>query len=144
LGNINKEDAVLEMHHNFFTLFDYCAIVTNWFLSKGERVNTFKVAKVVLDEHFVEHIQVVMLSKSVHQAIDTGEVFINLKQGIGNVGEFLKKYKDGLTPYYIDKIKEYIELSKKYQSSDSDIFELEDKYVNWSYASLPDSIKERF
>lgn len=144
LGNIHKEDAVLEMHHNFLTLFDYCAIVTNWFLSKGETVNTFKVANVVLQEHFDEHVQVVMLSKSVHQSVDTGEAFINLKQGIGNIGEFFKKYKEGLSPYYIEKIKAYIELSKEYQSHDSGIFDLEENMVNWSYASLPDSIKDRF
>ena len=38
-------------------------------------------------------VQIVMLSKTPHQLIDTGEIFINLNQGIGKVINFSKNYK---------------------------------------------------
>ena len=144
LGNIDRFDATIEMHHGpMLTLFDYCAIVVDSLISRNEsNINTFKVAKIILDEHYKEHIQVVMLSKTVHQAVDSGELFINLNQGIGNVNEFLKEYKDGLHNYK-DKINKYIDLSKKFKSHDSNIFDLEDKMISWNYRDLPNEISKR-
>lgn len=133
LGNITRFDAAIEMHHGpMLTLFDYCAIVVDHLLNEEKNINTFIVADLVLQEHYLEHVQVVMLSKTVHQLVDSGELFINLNQGIGNVNEFLKKYYKGLDKYKT-KINEYIELSKKFKSHDSNILSLEDNMVSWSY-----------
>ena len=143
LGHISKYDAKIECHHNFFSLYDYVSVITNALLARKEFVNTFKVAKLVIDEHYAEHVNLVMLCKTAHEAVDTGDIFINLSQGIGNLGEFLKKYKDGLTEPYIDKLNEYIELSRKFKSTDNRIFELEDAMVNWSYKSLPNDFSKR-
>jgi hypothetical protein len=143
LGHISKFDANLECHHNFFSLYDYVSVVTNALLARGEMVNTFKVAKLVMDEHYAEHVNLVMLCKTAHEAVDTGDIFINLSQGIGNLNEFLKKYRDGLTEQYIDKLNEYIKMSRKFKSTDNRIFELEDRMVNWSYKSLPNDFSKR-
>lgn len=133
LGNISRYDAVIEMHHGpMLTLFDYCSIVVDHLLNEGHTINTFKIANIVLQEHYLEHVQVVMLSKTVHQLVDSGELFINLNQGIGNVNEFLKKFNKGLERYK-SKINEYIDLSKKFKSHDSNILELEETMISWSY-----------
>ena len=133
LGNISRYDAVIEMHHGpMLTLFDYCSIVVDHLLNEGHTINTFKIANIVLQEHYLEHVQVVMLSKTVHQLVDSGELFINLNQGIGNVNEFLKKFNKGLERYKT-KINEYIDLSKKFKSHDSNILELEKTMISWSY-----------
>jgi hypothetical protein len=84
-----------------------------------------------------------MLCKTAHEAVDTGEIFINLSQGVGNLNEFLKKYRDGLTEPYIDKLNEYIKMSRQFRSTDNRIFELEDAMVNWSYKSLPNDFSKR-
>lgn len=136
LGNIDKEDAIIEVHHNLFTLFDICAIITDYHLLKDEKVNSFMIAKEVIDEHYAGHVQLVNLCKTVHQAVDTGEVFINLNQGTGNLNAFIDKYKSALGRY-VEKINEYIELSKKFRSHDSGIFDLSEKMVDWSYKNLP-------
>ena len=126
LGNISRYDAVIEMHHGpMLTLFDYCSIVVDHLLNEGH-------TNIVLQEHYLEHVQVVMLSKTVHQLVDSGELFINLNQGIGNVNEFLKKFNKGLERYK-SKINEYIDLSKKFKSHDSNILELEETMISWSY-----------
>lgn len=134
LGNISSMDAVIEAHHGpIFTLFDYCVIITNFLLKKEGKVTTFRVAKLVLDEHFNGNVQIVMLAKTPHQLIDTGEMFINLNQGIGNVTKFIKKYKEGLDESYIHKINSYIRMSEEHESSDNGLLELDGKQVNWSY-----------
>jgi hypothetical protein len=136
LGHIEKNDATIEVHHNLFTLFDICSIVTDSHLIKDEKVNTFMIAREVIDEHYAGHVQLVNLCTTVHQMIDTGEVFINLNQGTGNLNAFIEKYKDAMGRY-VDRINEYIDLSKKFKSNDSGIFDLSKKMVNWSYRSLP-------
>lgn len=134
LGNVNRYDATIELHHGpALTLFDYCAIVTNSFIKRKKKINTFRIANAVMDEHLLGNVQFVMLSKTVHQMIDSGELFISMKQAIGDVNTFLKKYKDGLDDMYIDKINRYIDMSKKYDSTDNGIFDLEENMVNWSY-----------
>lgn len=134
LGNISSSDAAIEAHHGpLFTLFDYCVIITNFLLKKEKKVTTFRVAKLVLDEHFDGNVQIVMLSKTPHQLIDTGEIFINLNQGIGKVVNFIKKYKEGLDETYIKKINAYIRMSEQHESSDNGLLELDGKTVNWSY-----------
>lgn len=135
LGHISRFDATLELHHGpMLTLFDYCAIITNAMIARNsDRINTFTIAKRVIDEHIAGHVQLVVLCKTVHQLIDTGEIFINLNQGIGDVKAFLDTYHDGLDDIYVAKINEYINLSKKFESTDNKILDLEENMVNWSY-----------
>ena len=141
LGHISRYDATIEMHHGpMFTLFDYGAIITNYHVFKGEAINTFMIAKELLDAHFDNMVQVVMLCKTAHQAIDTGEIFINLNQGIGDVMKFIEKYRSGMDNILIQKVNDYIDLSKKFESTDNNIFELEDEMISWSYRDQPSSL----
>ena len=142
LGNISRYDATVEMHHGpMLTLFDYAAIITNYHIFKGEAVNTFRIAKELLNAHYDNIIQVVMLCKTVHQAIDTGEIFINLNQGIGDVIKFIQKYRIGIDDILLRKINDYIDMSKKFDSTDNTIFDLEDKMISWSYRDQPSSLE---
>ena len=134
LGNISRFDAELQLHHGpMLTLFDYCMIVLNYYLNNNEKVNTFKIARTVLDEHMNGHVQFVVLCKTVHQLIDSGKIFINLNQAIGNIIPFLTKYKAGISNNMKDKINEYINLSKQFESTDNNILALEEKMITWSY-----------
>lgn len=139
LGNVDSNmsekghKVSVEMHHGpIFTLFDYCATVITSELKRGQKVTTFKIAKLVMDEHWAGNIQTVMLSSTVHAAVDSGKIFINLKQTTGNISGFIKKYGDGLTAKNIETINKYIDLSNKYKSTDNGLFELKDAMVDWS------------
>ena len=133
LGNLTVDDVEIEVHHNCLTHFDICAIITNALLKRGEKVTTFEIARLDLLEHKLGHVQLVCLSKSVHQAVDTGELFVNLNQGIGNLRAFIEKYKDGIDDIYKEKLNKYIKMSKEFKSTDSGIFDLAEELENWSY-----------
>lgn len=137
LGHIEVDEddnVTLEMHHGpILTLFDYCAIVTDYLLNNNQNINTFKVARIVLNEHFEGNIQTVMLSKTVHQLVDSGKLFISFNQAIGNLNNFLIKYKDGLNPERISKINQYIELSKQYDTYDNHLLDLKNTITDWNY-----------
>lgn len=133
VSNENDEKITIEMHHGpILTLFDYCAIVLDHLIEEDEKITTFKVAKIVLEEHYNNNVQVVMLSKTVHQTVHAENIFINYKQGFGNLNAFLKKYYKGLQNEQIMKINRYIETSKKYDSFDRDLLSLKQNLLHWS------------
>ena len=95
LGNIQEldpSDNLIEMHHGpMLTLFDYCAIVINYRLYTNQKINSFIIANIVINEHFSGNVQTIMVSETVHEAIHVpGGPFISLDQGYGDVYGFLK------------------------------------------------------
>lgn len=133
LSNISHDDADIEMHHGpILTLFDYVSIVTDHFLATGKKVNTFTVADTVIEEHYNHNVQVVMLSKTVHEQVHENNIFINLNQAFGDLNKFLRKYRQGVHPDQVEKINKYIEMSKKYDSFDKDVLKLSGFVKNWS------------
>ena len=131
LSNIkpDSEEAYtkIEMHHGpILTLFDCVAIVLDHYINTGKKVTTFGIAKVIIAEHFDLNIQTVMLSETVHEQVHEGNIFINMRQGFGDINTFLTKYSEGLR--YNDelknKINKYIETSEKYDSFDKHVLDL--------------------
>lgn len=117
----NKEKVTIEMHHGpILTLFDYCDIVTSALINRGEKVNTFMVADIVIKEHFLNNVQVVMLSKTAHQLTHAGKLFIHPGQAWGDLNNFLLKYKEGVTSEQTSIINEYIQQAETYNSTDGD------------------------
>lgn len=130
LKNITDEDASIEMHHGpIFNLFDYCAIVLEYFLLKKWKITTTRIADVVLDEHQKNRIQVVMVSSSIHEQIHAGNIFINQHQAYGNLTEFIEKYADAISDEYRDQLNRYIDRSLLYDSNDFGILELNKKLI---------------
>lgn len=132
LSNVDDESADIEMHHGpILTLFDYVAIITDWMIARKKKVNTFTVSDIVLEEHFRNRIQIVMLSTTVHEQVHDNKVFINLNQAFGDLNAFLKMYGEGLQMDQIRKINDYISKSKKYDSFDNDVLTLEGAVKTW-------------
>lgn len=130
LKNITDEDASIEMHHGpIFTLFDYCAIILEYFLLKKWKITTARIADVVLDEHQKNRIQVVMVSSTVHEQIHAGNIFINYHQAYGNLKEFIDKYAIAISDEYREQLNRYIDRSLLYDSSDFGILDLNKKLI---------------
>ena len=126
IDNTRFPNTSIEMHHGpMFTLYDVCAIVTDHLLNKDEKVSTFKIAKLVLDEHEKNHIQVVMgLTKTNHQLLHDGKIFVHINQAIGDVLAFIKKYKKGLRREHLYTLEEYLKLCKKFDATDNDYLQI--------------------
>lgn len=126
IDNKKFPNTSIEMHHGpMFTLYDVCSIVTDHLLYEGEKVSTFKIAKLVLDEHEMNHIQVVMgLTKTNHQLLHDGKIFVHVNQAIGDVMAFIKRYKKGLRREHLYTLEEYLKLCKKYNATDNDYLQI--------------------
>lgn len=122
IDNEKFPNTDIEMHHGpMFTLYDIVSIVTDHLLSQGNKVTTFGVAKLILCEHELHRIQVVMgLTKTNHELVHDGKMFIHIKQSIGDVMAFIKDFKYGLRREHLYTLQEYLNLCKKYDATDND------------------------
>lgn len=129
LGNVQEvdpSDNLIEMHHGpLLTLFDYCTIITNYLLYNRYKFNEFTVAKMVMEEHYNNRVEVIMVCETVHDLLHSpGGPFVELDQGFGDVYGFLKKYKNGLDSNLIYKINRYYDKSVNIGTQDYKLFEI--------------------
>lgn len=133
-GNIDDSDGkvTIEMHHGpILTLFDIASIIVDDQLKKGKKINSFVIADIVIDEHFLNNIQIVMLSKTDHELVHTRDIFLHFNQAFGSIEKFLKKYKNGLSVELLYKIKKYLSLCEKYDYFDNEILSLNKSVGKW-------------
>lgn len=118
--------VTIEMHHGpLLTLFDYVSIITNKKVTNGEKVTTFRVADEVLEEHYALRVQTVMLALTNHEAVHNRDIWLNIKQGFGNLGEFIEKYAAYFTPEQKYRIAKYISICEQSDSFDIGIFDVD-------------------
>ena len=126
LPHLTDKDCTIEMHHGpIFTLYDICDIMIDHFIRKGWEVTTFDIADKVLDEHWENRIQVVMLCTTIHNDVHDREIFISTEQAWGNLGEFLKRYK--LSPELREKYNRYMDRCQVLDSTAYDRLQLNEK-----------------
>lgn len=129
----DKGKISLEMHHGpILTLFDTCEIMTNYFRAMGkDNINTFMVAREVVEQHRLNHVRVIFLCKSAHQKVHEEGIFLNYMQGFGDTLEFLRLFKEGVSKNMRIKINEYIAWSMEHDSTDSNILKLASTMREW-------------
>lgn len=138
--------VVVEMHHGpILTLFDTCEIVLNHLLAHHDtHITTFSVANKVIEEHRLNNVRVMMVTKTVHQKIHDDSIMLNYNMGFGDTAEFLRKYSDGVDKSMRRKINAYIEWSKSNDSFDNAVLEIAEnmtKYEN-DFDEFEDTLNE--
>ena len=127
LSNITDDDAPIEMHHGpILTLYDYCDIAIEYFLLKKWKITTYRIADYVLDEHYRNHVQVVMLSETAHEEVHDRSIFIHYNMAFGDLPAFIKKHREAINDTYDEKSDRYIERCTQYDSTDFGVFKLND------------------
>lgn len=128
LTDLNDEDCDIEMHHGpIFTLYDICIIMIRYFLHRGWAITTYDIAKKVLDEHFNNNIQVVMLSSTIHEDVHNRNIFINYRQAFGDLNKFITKYGCVFGDDYREKFNRYVDRSLMEESSDYGILDFSER-----------------
>ena len=119
-------DAEVQMHHGpLFTLYDYVAVVLENFMKNNKKINTFRIADQVLQEHYDLNVQIVMLTVTNHEAVHNRDIFLNIKQGFGDISGFIERYRNDLTDDQKYRIYKYIKLCESTDSFDNNIFDVE-------------------
>ncbi|AMS01326.1 hypothetical protein AR9_g242 [Bacillus phage AR9] len=105
----------LEFHHYPFTLFDIVSIVLDeHILVNGEkRINPFDIAEEVMELHYQNYIGLVPLTKTVHELVHSGKIFVNLNYVFGNYTKFINKYESANTENFQVLLGNLEQLSQK-------------------------------
>ena len=125
-SKLTGKDVTIEMHHGpIFTLYEIVEVVLQKFIKCGYKINTMRVSDVVLQEHFDLNVQIVMLAVTFHEGVHNKDIFLNLKQGFGDIARFIEKYASYLEDNQKYKIYNYINLCKDNESFDKGILDVE-------------------
>jgi hypothetical protein len=132
MPGVTGEKATIELHHGpILTLYDYCSIILDSYLVNGEAISSIGLAKVVMQEHFDNHVQCVMLSKTAHQLFHSGKLFIHPSQAWGDLNAFLDKYGDGVSHEQAETINNYLSLAQQNKSTDNGLMQF-GSVSNWN------------
>jgi hypothetical protein len=135
-GNISSEMADLEMHHNMLTLFDLAFIICEHMLNSGYCVDTYRIIQLLKKEHSNHHVQLVMLSKTPHQAYhnSNGCLFLPPNMAFGYWFEFLKTYPLGISKDIAFKIIGCLDKAKDTNGkiTDNGLLNIRNFVLEWS------------
>lgn len=134
LGNVNKDMATIEMHHNFLTLFDLALLISEHLLNTIDTVSTFDVIYLLEKEHTNNRVPIVMLSNTPHDLYHNDPTFFIPPQStFGKWWELLDNYKYGITLDIAYKIQNYAKQCINHNNEYSNyILELSNTIMQWS------------
>lgn len=119
-GNISSEMATTEFHHYPFTLYDIVEIIVNKHIQQKDKYTSFDIAQEVLQLHYDNLIGLVKLTKTNHELVHAGKLFIPLDSVFGKVNTFTEMYKTYMFTDQIDKFNELVRETKEYNDRNVD------------------------
>lgn len=129
------DDVVkLEMHHGpIFTLYDYVKIAIEYLFDNAQPVSTFTVGKLVMNEHAMNRVQVVMLTKNNHKLVHANKLFVDLRQCHGRLKDFITIYHKYIesSPKLVGKIRMYKNLIETKKLHETDILQISN-ILSWN------------
>lgn len=138
MPNITGEIATLEMHHNFLTLENICLLLTEHTLKTRGYVSTFDIVQLLKEEHRLNNVPIVILSKTSHQISENNqECILPAQMCFGDWATLLSKYNRGITKGIYKKIIEFITCSIEADKSSEvkiiyDLLEFRENLEGWS------------
>ena len=138
---INGKRYSIEIHHEPFTLFDIVDTVLNKFDIDGIPYNMFALAEEVMALHYDGKVGLISLTKTQHELLHNGKIFIPLQYIYHDYGEYFKEYEPYMGEEVKGKLKMKVELSMKCEDVQSNVLDPTFVYVNidgFNFPSVPD------
>lgn len=133
-GNINVDDADIELHHNVLGLFDICLLISSHIVNTVGIISTFDLIELLIQEHYNNRVGVTFLSKTAHQMYTNDpDAYIPPEMTFGKWWELLSIYKYGITYDIANKVLRYL---NKYQNQLPTSVQLPQNEEIISYASF--------
>lgn len=131
---IADEMAKVELHHNMLTLNDIAFIICEHVLNVVGHITTFQLRQLIKEEHKLNNIQIVMLSKTSHQVYtNTDLVYYHPKNAFGDWVSFINRYKYGITYDIAEKLIEHINMACSQNNSyDNNMLKLRDTILSFA------------
>lgn len=121
LKNVGPKDGAkrisIELHHEPFTLYDYCNVVLQKYIDSGLPLNDLLMADEVLELHYANKVGLIPLSKTMHQIVhNSDKLLIPLNMVYGQYSDFLEEYDQFIDEEDMDlyhKLERKMDMTKK-------------------------------
>jgi hypothetical protein len=112
-GNLSDDidGLTLEYHHYPFTLYDIVEICMNKRILNNEKFTSMDIVDEVLMLHQLNEVGLVKLSKTAHELVHAGKIFIKLESVFGDVNKFIKKYRDYIPDETLENYNNLIDMN---------------------------------
>ena len=132
-----RKNNLIEMHHNFLTIYDIALLITEHTLNTKGFISTFDLVQLLKEEHKNNRIPLVMLCKTAHQMFHNNQEFmIPANMCFGFWQELLEKYNQGITIEIANKVITFIQKSLEIQGLGVDftnnLLQLRENILGWS------------
>ncbi len=117
LSGEDEVDIKIEIHHSPLTLYDLVTIVYRKRIFYGESLEVQLVAKEVTMLHYRLLIGLIPLSKTCHQLVHDGKLFIPVNNVLGDWRKFVELYKPHMDQEQLDTL----ERIERYSMEESDL-----------------------
>jgi hypothetical protein len=140
--NGNGRKYSIEIHHSPFTLYDICETVLNKFDIEGIEYNPFHLAEEVMRLHYDGKIGLINVTKTQHELIHSGKIFIPLQFIYHDYGKFFNEYEPYMSDTLKERIKYIVEMSEKCEEIQSNSLNPIFTYINVDGFEFPNVPEE--
>lgn len=142
--NVNNKinGITIEIHHEPFTLYDVTYIVMQLYLDEGYPLKPSNIAEEVIALHFYGMIGLIPLSKTVHELVHAGQIFIPITYVFGDVEKFYKKYFKYMSQQQKEILAKSIKISQQLADSEPKVLKKKYTYLDVDGMYLPAKIKK--
>lgn len=138
LSTENGRKYTIEIHHEPFSLFSITDTVIRKREALNEEINPYLIAEEVMGLHYDEKVGLIPLSKTMHELVESGKVYVPLQY----IYQSYEKFYDEYESWMDDKVKTAIEgkvaLSLKSGDILSDVLDPEFVYINIDGFNFPE------
>lgn len=138
----NKINGIkIEIHHEPFTLYDISSIIISEFIEEGYPLDIPNIVETVLIIHYYGLVGLIPLSKTVHELVHAGEVFVPISYVFGDIEGFFNKYRKYMTENQKEFLLNSIKMSDKLANSSPKVLQKKFVYLDVDGMLLPSKIK---
>ena len=138
----NGEKVKIEIHHEPFTLFDISQIVLEKHIDQSPyAVNTFVIAEEVAKLHYQGSVGLIPISKTIHDLVHDGKLFIPLQNLYGFYIRFIEDYEPYIPNDILAMLETKLAMSQDIESQDMSILETKYTYLDVEGMTFPQIIE---
>lgn len=137
--NTKKRNIRIEIHHEPFTITDLINIAIKYFIDNDIEIDDFEIAEFVMRWHYYGLIGLIPLSKTVHELVHDGKIFIPFSFPFGDIGTFYKLYNKYMSDNLKSTIKQIMEQSVKFENNPPEVLRKRFVYLKVDGFELPDA-----
>lgn len=119
--NANGRRYTIEIHHEPFTLFDIIDTVVRKMIAEDIPIEPLRVAEKVMELHYDGKVGLINLTKTQHELVGNGQIFIPLQFIYHDYYAFYEEYKDVMSDAIKEKIKIKTEMSLRCDQIQSNV-----------------------